>query len=66
MHSIDNEGNYSNINNYEKEFKKAFNYIKQKKQICKIAEELELYIDNSNFKEIIRKIEDILDEFIGT
>lgn len=61
-YSIEKEANYESFNNYKNEFKKDFNYIKQKNRICKISEELELYIDSPNFKEIIRKIEDILDE----
>lgn len=61
-YKVDISEDYKNLNNYEDEFKKDFTIIKQKKVITRITEELTLYIDNPNFKEIIRKIEDILDE----
>lgn len=61
-YNVDVSEDYKNLNNYEKEFKKDFTIIKQRKIITRIAEELSLYIDKQNFKEIIRKIEDVLDE----
>ena len=61
-YNVDVTEDYKNLNNYENEFKKDFTIMKQKKVITRITEELTLYIDKPNFKEIIRKIEDVLDE----
>lgn len=61
-YNVDNSIDYKNLNNYEKEFNKDFIIIKHKKIINRITEELTMLIDSPKFKDIIRKIEDILDE----
>lgn len=61
-YNVDTSEDYKNLNNYENEFKKDFTIMKQRKVITRLTEELSLYIDKPNFKEIIRKIEDVLDE----
>lgn len=53
---------FRNLNNYENEFEKAYKKVKRRKSIQHIAKELELFINRENFKDIIRKIEDIIDE----
>ena len=59
---IDAQEDFRKLNNYEIELNKAYSFVKNKKKIKRISEELELFIDKPNFKEVIRKIEDLLDE----
>ena len=51
-----------NLNKYNEVFKKAHKTVKQRKSIDKIVEELKLHVGKDDFKSIIRKIEDVLDE----
>lgn len=50
------------MNEYDNELKKDFTLIKYKKVINRITEELTMHMNKPDFKDIIRKIEDILDE----
>lgn len=61
-YDVDVKEDFNNLNNYKKIFEKAYSNNKSKKKISHIAEELSLFIEKPEFKEIIRKIEDILDE----
>ena len=47
---------------YEQEFKASYKIVKQKAKIEKIKERLELYIGKDEFRNIMRKVEDVLDE----
>lgn len=59
---VDEEDDNKNLNEYEKYFKKCFIKVKHRNDIKKITERLKLLADNENFKNIIRKLEDVLDE----
>ena len=61
-YSVDVSEDYKNLNEYENELKKDFTLIKYKKVINRITEELTMNMNKPDFKDIIRKIEDILDE----
>lgn len=61
-YDVDITEDFRNLNNYEEEFKKAYTKVKHRKNIEHIVRELELIIDKDNFKDIIRKIEDLIDE----
>ena len=59
---MDEKSDNKNLNRYEEELKKSYLIIKQKNRIKSIKERLELYIGKKEFKDIIRKVENILDE----
>lgn len=61
-YEVDEKSNNKNLNTYDKELKKAYLTVKQKNKINTIKERLELYIGKDEFKDIIRKVEDVLDE----
>lgn len=61
-YDVDEKSDNRNLNTYQKEFTKAYSIEKQKNKINKIKERLELYIEKEDFKEIIKKVEEILDE----
>lgn len=61
-YSVDVSEDYKNLNEYENELKKDFTLIKYKKVINRITEELTMRMNKPDFKDINRKIEDILDE----
>ena len=61
-YDIDEKSDNKNLNTYEKEFNKAYIIVKQRNRISQIKERLELYIGKEEFKIIIRKMEEILDE----
>lgn len=61
-YDVEIKEDFGNLNEYDSQFEKAYTKYKRKKKINHISEELTLLLDSSNFKEIIRKIEDILDE----
>ena len=61
-YSVDVSEDYKNLNEYDNELKKDFTLIKYKKIINRITEELTMHMNKPDFKDIIRKIEDILDE----
>lgn len=61
-YDVDVIEDFKNLNNYADEFKNAYSRVKNKKKIDRLAEDLNYMLDRPNFKEIIRKIEDVLDE----
>ena len=61
-YDVDEKSDNRNLNTYEKEFNKAYSIEKQKNRINKIKEKLESYVGKKEFKIIIKKMEDILDE----
>lgn len=61
-YDVDEKQDFGNLNNYEKEFKKSYLIIKRRREIEKISERLNYLIEKEEFKNIIRKIEDVLDE----
>lgn len=61
-YNVEEKKEFSNLNTYEEELKRAYTINKHKNDINKIVEDLEYFIDKPNFKEIVRKIEDYLDE----
>ena len=61
-YDVDEKSDNKNLNRYEEELKKSYLIIKQKNKIKSIKERLELYIGKKEFKDIIRKVENILDE----
>ena len=61
-YEVDLKEDFRNLNNYQKEFERAYKKSKNKKMINHIDAELMIMIEKPYFKETIRKIEDILDE----
>lgn len=61
-YDVDLKEDFRNLNKYQIEFEKAYSRTKRKKKINNIANELTMLIEKPYFKDIIRKIEDILDE----
>ena len=61
-YDVEVKEDFGNLNKYDSQFEKAYSQNKKKKKISHISEELILLLDTPNFKEIIRKIEDVLDE----
>ena len=61
-YDVDEQSDNNNLNCYENILKKCYTKIKYQKEISHINERLEMLIENNNFKTIIRKIEDVLDE----
>lgn len=61
-YDVEEKSDNKNLNTYEEEFKKSYTTVKQKEKVEKIKERLELYIGKDEFKNITRKVEDILDE----
>lgn len=56
------EVDFGNLNKYEEIRKRAYEVVKRREDIKKISARLERNIEKENFKSIIRKIEDVLDE----
>ena len=61
-YDVEEKSDNKNLNTYEQEFKASYKIVKQKVKIEKIKERLELYIGKDEFRNIIRKVEDVLDE----
>ena len=61
-YGIDVNEDFKNLNTYVEQFEKAYTVAKCKRKIKNISEELTMLIEKPNFKEIIRKVEDILSE----
>ena len=61
-YDVEEKSDNKNLNTYEQEFKASYKIVKQKAKIEKIKERLELYIGKDEFRNIIRKVEDVLDE----
>jgi hypothetical protein len=61
-YDVDTKEDFNNLNNYQVEFDKAYIKTKNIKRIKHIVEELMLIIEKANFKDTIRKIEDVIDE----
>ena len=59
---VDEESDNRNLNEYNQQFKKYYIEVKNKNEVKKIAERLNLLVGEENFKNIIRKMEDVLDE----
>ena len=59
---VEEESDNKNLNNYDEQLKKCYTLVKSKNQISKITERLEMLIGKDDFKNIIRKLEDVLDE----
>lgn len=61
-YDVDEKSDNRNLNTYYKEFEKSRQIVKQRNKISIICEKLENLIGKENFKTIIKKMEDILDE----
>ena len=61
-YDVEEKSDNKNLNTYEEEFKKSYTTVKQKEKVEKIKERLELYIGKDEFRNIMRKVEDVLDE----
>lgn len=61
-YDVDEKSDNRNLNTYEDEFKKSYLIVKQRNKIDKIKEELETYIGKEEFKTVIKRVEDILNE----
>ena len=61
-YDVDYQESFNNLNQYNKVFEKAYNTTKNMRKIERISKELAMLIDTPNFKDIIRSVEDIIDE----
>ena len=61
-YDVDEKSNNKNLNTYQKELEKSYELVKQRNKIAQIKEKLELHIGKENFKTIIKKVEDLLNE----
>lgn len=61
-YDVNEKSDNRNLNTYEEEFKKAYFIEQQRKRINKVNEKLYEYIGKKEFKTIIKKVEEILNE----
>ena len=61
-YDVDAREDYKNLNTYEKTFEKSHKNIRAKIRINQIAEELTKSIEDENFKEKLKKVEEIVYE----
>lgn len=61
-YEVDVKENFKNLNRYDKQFEKSYTVSKCKKKIKNIADRLNRLIGNPNFKEIVGKVDNILNE----
>lgn len=61
-YDVDYEESFNNLNQYNKVFEKSYSRVKNMKKINRISEELIMLMDRPNFKDIVRSVEDVLDE----
>ena len=61
-YDVDTKEDYKNLNNYEKYYEKAHKYINHSKKIKKISNFLEENIEKEDFSELIKRMEDIINE----
>lgn len=61
-YDVDEKSDNKNLNTYVEEFEKAHIIIKQRNQIEKIKQKLEEYIGKKEFKKIIKRVNDVLNE----
>lgn len=61
-YEVDKQENYKNLNNYSKKYEKARRYVNLKNRIDNIYIFLQENICEENFKELLQKIETIIDE----
>lgn len=61
-YQVDVIEDFKNLNEYEKQFEKSYNIAKCKKKIKNIENKLTTLIEYPNFKEIVRKVDEILNE----
>ena len=61
-YDVDTKEDYKNLNNYEKYYEKAHKYINKNKKIKKISNFLEENIEKEDFSELIKRMEDIINE----
>ena len=57
-YETESKENYKNLNNYQKVYEKAHNYVALQKRITNICEELQKRINDDNFKEILQNVEE--------
>ena len=63
-YDVDEKSDNKNLNKYNDVLNKCYSKNKRKNQIKKISERLEMFIEREDFKQIIRKIEDVIDDEI--
>lgn len=61
-YEVDVKENFKNLNTYATQFEKSYTIVKCRKRIKRISDKLITLIEQPNFKDIIRKVEDILNE----
>ena len=61
-YDVEEKCDNKNLNTYNLEFEKASIIIKQRNQINKIKQQLEEYIGKEDFKTVVRKVNDVLNE----
>ena len=57
-YETDCKENYKNLNNYQKVYEKAHNYVNLQRRITNICEELQKRINDDNFKEVLQSMEE--------
>lgn len=61
-YDVDSKENYKNLNNYEKYYKKAHEYIKYNKRIENISDFLKGNIEKEDFSRLLKRLEDVINE----
>ena len=61
-YDVDYKFDFKNDNKYDEKFEKSYVNVKDKQKLKEISERIAMYIGKDEFKELIRKIEDVLDE----
>lgn len=61
-YDVEEKSDNRNLNTYEEEFKKAYLIEQQKRRVKKINEKLNKYVGQKEFKIVIKKMEEILNE----
>ncbi len=61
-YDVEEKSDNRNLNTYEDEFKKAYLIEQQKRRVKKINEKLNKYVGQKEFKIVIKKMEEILNE----
>lgn len=61
-YDVDEKSDNRNLNTYNEQLKKYYLKIKQQNEIKHICERLNMFVGTNEFKNIVRKVEDLLDE----
>lgn len=61
-YDVDEQENYKNLNNYDRYYEKAHKYINSQRRIDRISNFLQENINEDDFLEIVKEMEEIINE----